>query len=468
MTTPNDNDGLFTPAFDLPQVQDAVLSAALAGDPACLAELPALAGALDEPHRTMADELLRLHKDLGFVDANVLGNALEGRPLVRCIAKGRSEPVSAREALNLLAGVTLAPGQAAAYLGILREEQERRRREETRRRVTDLADRHASDPRELLEELGRLVAEQPAGRTSAADRHPSELLRLLPYVRELEQLHRGRDFLGLDSGFDHLNNLCNGLPAGLFVVTAPPAEGKTTWAWQVCCQAAQLGQVPALFVSYEQSADELRAKALARLGSLEYRQVLRGRLSFDNPTHRDQLLAAVQAYAQFSLHLTVVEADASTTVDALRELVGAKMARAEVARALLVIDYLQIIPASDAEAARIKSPKDKVDLHVSALRRLARDLGVSVLCVSSQNRAGYDSKALDAFKESGAIEYGADVAAVLWRERVNDEPGLAGEKARYKERELHMIKNRNGECGVVKFKFYPERARFVEAGSELP
>ena len=61
--------------------------------------------------------------------------------------------------------------------------------------------------------------------------------------------------------------------------------------------------------------------------------------------------------------------------------------------------------------------KDKVDYLCTELRRLARWLDSPVVVISSENRAGYNQSKLDAFKESGGIEYGADVAAVFVSEK---------------------------------------------------
>ena len=83
-----------------------------------------------------------------------------------------------------------------------------------------------------------------------------------------------------------------------------------------------------------------------------------------------------------------------------------------------------------------------------------------MLAISSQNRAGYGSKQLDVFKESGGIEYAADIAMVLTRAKEH------AAHVDYKELRLNVVKNRNGERGVIKFKFYPQRSQFVETGQE--
>jgi replicative DNA helicase len=81
-----------------------------------------------------------------------------------------------------------------------------------------------------------------------------------------------------------------------------------------------------------------------------------------------------------------------------------------------------------------------------------------VIAISAENRAGYRSKQLDVFKESGGIEYSSDIAAIL----THDREKTRAADGKYRVVDFNVVKNRNGELGVVKFKFYPERAEFVE------
>jgi replicative DNA helicase len=80
--------------------------------------------------------------------------------------------------------------------------------------------------------------------------------------------------------------------------------------------------------------------------------------------------------------------------------------------------------------------------------------------VSAQNRAGYRSRALESFKESGGIEHGADVAAVLSRDREGSSTPTSQALG------LNVIKDRNGERGAVGLRFYAEQARFEEVSKK--
>ena len=87
--------------------------------------------------------------------------------------------------------------------------------------------------------------------------------------------------------------------------------------------------------------------------------------------------------------------------------------------------------------------------------------------MSSLNRAAYsnsDRPTLDAFKESGGIEYGADVGAVLWtdpksRKEDNQQQHLPEHQ---RQVSLFILKNRNGELAEIQMTFRPDVAKFTE------
>ena len=70
------------------------------------------------------------------------------------------------------------------------------------------------------------------------------------------------------------------------------------------------------------------------------------------------------------------------------------------------MDYLQLMAALDDAASERKN----VDRNVTELKKLARDINTPVFAITSLNRAAYYGPVdLDSYKESGGIEYSADV-----------------------------------------------------------
>ena len=128
-------------------------------------------------------------------------------------------------------------------------------------------------------------------------------------------------------------------------------------------------------------------------------------------------------------------------------------------RVLIIVDYLQIIPVSNPRD--YGSTKDKVDALCSDLRRLARDLDSPVIAISSENRSAYkdnNKPTLAAFKETGGIEFSADVGGAFW----TDSKGGANERNVV----LCIMKNRNGELANIKLMFKTDVATFVELEKE--
>jgi replicative DNA helicase len=443
-------------------MQAAVLAAAIDGNQQVRGQLPQFYRGFEEPYRTVAAEVVNKIKAGKYLDRHTLAHDLESCRLSRHLGGGIVETLKPQEVVNLLFAEDVQPGQAEAYLPVLRQKLQAKKQAETKESLANLVDLYGDRPRQMLAEMGRVAAEAYRNGDAVGGNYPAELLEVIPYTNTLVQRQQGKEFLGLNTGFPHFNYLCNGLDTGLGVIAAPPGSGKTTLLWQIGCQVAELNHVPVIFISMEQSKTELRAKALARLSKLQYRHILRGRLRADDPEDMQTLFAAMGRYTQIAPYLTIVEGDDGTTIDKISEIASQKIAQAGAPRGLILVDYLQVIPLRKDDGPRATNTKDRVDLHVSALRRMARDLDSPVVVISSENRAGYKSKHMDVFKESGGIEYSADLAMILTRSK-NGNPNPDNS---FRLMDLNIVKNRNGERGVVEMKFYPERSEFIETGKK--
>jgi len=295
------------------------------------------------------------------------------------------------------------------------------------------------------------------------------------FLLDLETRQSDRGFVGLDSGFSHLNAVLNGLGQGLFVFAGSPSSGKTTYLKQLVDQVAEKEGVPVLFFSFEQSAEELRIKSLARLARVNSRDILKGRTEKTVVVDGvggsvriwDRVEKAAVDYRKIGKTIRIVEAGPETTVGKIRVLAQAAKQQAKTSRVLIVVDYLQIVPVSNARD--FPSMKDRVDFVCSELRRLARDLDSPVIAISSENREAYKGNArptLAAFKESGGVEYSADVGAAFW---TDPEGTKAFQANATKDRPDHcravslfVMKNRNGELAEIKMVFHPDLALFRE------
>lgn len=266
---------------------------------------------------------------------------------------------------------------------------------------------------------------------------------------------KGERITGLRTGFRHLDNLLNGLQTGLYVLGGAPSVGKTSFCKQLADQVSAENEVPVILVTYEQSKFELILKSLSRLSGIDNFSLQKGNIQ----DTEDLVDAESKYYEESAPYIVTIEGDAITYLDKIKTYALRAMREKESDKCLIIIDYLQVIPAQE----EFKDKRTRIDLVLSELRRLARDLNCPIWLVSSFSRKGYEQGAkgisLDVLKESGNIEYTADVVLIMGVE----EADLEDLK---RPVQLRIIKNRNGTRGKVAFEFEPQFSRFSELGKE--
>ena len=110
--------------------------------------------------------------------------------------------------------------------------------------------------------------------------------------------------------------------------------------------------------------------------------------------------------------------------------------------------------------------KQNLDRTVCALKKLSREQELTILAISSFNRENYNVEAtMSAFKESGGIDYSADVLMGLQARGAGSRSFNIDEEKRKDPRELELkiLKNRTAALGPpVPFRYYPAFSCFEE------
>jgi replicative DNA helicase len=121
---------------------------------------------------------------------------------------------------------------------------------------------------------------------------------------------------------------------------------------------------------------------------------------------------------------------------------------------LVVIDYLQLITPTD----RKKQRQEQVSEMSRALKLLAKEINVPVICLAQLNRQVESDKdkrpKLSHLRESGAIEQDADNVIMVHR------PGYYDQNLPETDAEFVIAKQRNGTTAVVKAAWFKEYTRF--------
>ena len=258
------------------------------------------------------------------------------------------------------------------------------------------------------------------------------------------------------TGFDNLD-AAQFFSPGLYVIGATPAAGKTTFCWQLLEQLARKGET-CIYCSYEMSRLELFAKSLARelfrrdsKTALTAAQIRRGGAS---KALRDLL----PVFANLELNLSVLELQ-DESIDDLLALLKPICSNKEKAP-VVCLDYLQIVPTGR------ESIKLGIDDSVRKLKKFQRDTNTTFIVISSFNSTNYaHSVSFESFKESGNIEYTADVVWALQLNLMNELKGYNdlsdlrkriddAKKQQPRQINLKCLKNRQGTNYDCFFRYY--------------
>ena len=275
-------------------------------------------------------------------------------------------------------------------------------------------------------------------------------------------------FKGIDEALD------GGLYEGLYIVGAISSLGKTTLVTQIADQVAKQGHDVLIF-SLEMARSELMAKSISRHtvievldkgGDMKNAKTVRGitagvRYANYNDTEKELIKNAVTAYSDYAKHIYITEGVGDLGAQQIRETVE-KHVQYTGNTPLVIIDYLQILAPYNERA----TDKQNTDKAVMELKRISRDFKTPVIGISSFNRDNYNNAvSMQAFKESGAIEYSSDILIGLQLKGAGDKDfdPTEAKKKNPREIELVILKNRNGQTGTkIPLEFYPLFNYFTE------
>lgn len=291
-------------------------------------------------------------------------------------------------------------------------------------------------------------------------------------------------FPALDKVFD------GGLYEGLYVIGAMSSLGKTTFIQQMADQIAQQGH-DILFISLEMSRTDLMSKSISREtflhtkqfkldesnaktsrgildGSRYYKDDERGIRGY-NQQERETIEAGIERYSEYAGNIYIVEGGNGITYTDVQNKVK-EHEKATGKTPVVIVDYLQLLEPTDVRA----TDKKNTDDAVKGLKKIVHDHHTPIFAISSVARNKYDQPlGMDAYKESGAIEYTSEVLLVLdFKEMIVDSKSCNvnfEKKKTPRDVTITILKNRTGQTGHrVDYKYYPAYNMFEEVGKFSP
>lgn len=300
-------------------------------------------------------------------------------------------------------------------------------------------------------------------------------------ISEIEFNYLNGGLNNISTGFYELDKkIGGGLYNGLYVIGAGSSIGKTTFVQQIADTIAATGK-KVLFYSLEMGKKEMISKTIVREMYLKdnnfnvgSRQLLNGDLKEEEFNYISSSIGKTEKILK---NIYYLEGSFSTTItDIVEKSKNFKALHGE--SPVIIVDYLQAIAPNKDRL----SDKQNIDINISELKRLSRDLETPVISISSINRQNYLSYIdFASFKESGSIEYGADVVIGLQLSAIHSimqkkESQLNEKREEYnlaksknpREIELVILKNRYGAAtGTHNYKYYPKFNYFEEIDNNL-
>ncbi|MGR2875461.1 replicative DNA helicase [Vibrio vulnificus] len=397
------------------------------------------------PHRLIFDAIKSILEENKPLDLITLSEHLERREQL--------EDVGGFAYLADLAKNTPSAANINAYADIVAERALVRNLISVANEIADAGydpqGRSSEDLLDLAESKVFAIAEERTSENEGPQNVDSILEKTLERVELLYKSPQD-GVTGVDTGFTDLNKKTAGLQGSdLIIVAARPSMGKTTFAMNLCENAAMDQDKPVLIFSLEMPAEQIMMRMLASLSRVDQTKIRTGQLDDEDWARISStmgiLMEKKNMYIDDSSGLTPTEVRSRAR----------RVAREHGGLSMIMVDYLQLM--------RVPALSDNRTLEIAeisrSLKALAKELNVPVVALSQLNRSleqRADKRPVNSdLRESGSIEQDADLIMFIYRDEVyNPDSALKGTA------EIIIGKQRNGPIGSVRLTFQGQWSRF--------
>jgi replicative DNA helicase len=218
--------------------------------------------------------------------------------------------------------------------------------------------------------------------------------------------NRGKDLMGISSGFEKMDQALSGI-RGINIMGGPPKAGKSCFYMQVSTEMARR-KTPVIYYDFENGRQKIYLRTLCRLSRLSEKEMRKNNLD-DQVARRFK-----QAQIEFKniLHYFRVVTDRKLNPDIMKRQIDFLQHETRRDNTVVVVDSLHKLPFKDLSDRR--TGIDSWLRHMEAIRD-EQNVAFFVISELSRGTGGQYTKKPDlgSFKESGDIEYSADNAMIL-------------------------------------------------------
>ena len=398
-------------------------------------------------HKAIFQTMEELMRNQTPIDLITLDQALK--------AKGISDSVGGFAYLADLSNNTPNAINILAYAEIVREKAILRELIAAGNRIAENSySPKGKDIKMVLDEAERevfAIAEKRSSSTEGPQNVLSVLESTIARIETLGKLENHNGVTGVTTGFVDLDKKTAGLqPSDLIIVAARPSMGKTTFAMNLCENAAMASDKPVLVFSLEMPAEQIMMRMIASLARVDQTKIRTGQNLDETEWSK---IASVFGMFKQKNNLYIDDSSGLTPTE-LRSR-ARRVYRENNGLSMIMVDYLQLM--------RAPAFSDNRTLEIAeisrSLKALAKELEVPVVALSQLNRTleqRADKRPVNSdLRESGSIEQDADLIMFIYRDEVyndnSEDKGVA---------EIIIGKQRNGPIGRVRLAFNGQFSRF--------
>lgn len=357
----------------------------------------------------------------------------------------RLEAVGGVTYIATLANQVLTTANTENYCQIVKEKSLQRQAINNLTRATNIL---YSGDYENLTDLLASVEINLGNLTPTNDNELSHIKTLLPGVMdEIFETKSNNGVTGIPSGLDDLDRLTAGWQDTDFIIIAGrPSMGKTAFALSIADQASQKG--PVAFFSLEMSKNQLVKRLVASKARVNSQLIRVGKLT-DN-----QIKALADGSGLLNKQDIIIDDTPAITPAELKA--KARKIQRDYGLSLIIVDYLQLMKSNEKQ----KDKRLEVTEISHAMKNLAKELDVPVICLSQLSRAVEQRQdkhpMMSDLRESGDLEQDADMIIFLYRDEYYNP-----ESEKKSIAEVIIAKQRSGPVGTVEAGFIKEVGRFL-------
>jgi len=361
-------------------------------------------------HKAIFQTMEELMRNQSPIDLITLDQALK--------AKGISDSVGGFAYLADLSNNTPNAINILAYAEIVREKAILRELIAVGNRIAENSySPKGKDIKMVLDEAERevfAIAEKRSSSTEGPQNVISVLESTIARIDTLSKLENHSGVTGVTTGFVDLDKKTAGLqPSDLIIVAARPSMGKTTFAMNLCENAAMASDKPVLVFSLEMPAEQIMMRMIASLARVDQTKIRTGQNLDETEWSK---IASVFGMFKQKNNLYIDDSSGLTPTE-LRSR-ARRVYRENNGLSMIMVDYLQLM--------RAPAFSDNRTLEIAeisrSLKALAKELEVPVVALSQLNRTleqRADKRPVNSdLRESGSIEQDADLIMFIYRDEV--------------------------------------------------